>query len=66
MKVQQCPLESTDKRKIVKVDIISQQTLSDEDEKYFGHILVIISSQHDVSWLADFGEIRFHCLLENT
>ena len=41
MKVQQCPLESTDKRKIVTVDIISQQTLSDEDENYFGHILPI-------------------------
>ena len=41
MKVQRCPLESTDKRKIVKVDIISQQTLSDEDENYFGHILPI-------------------------
>ena len=41
MKVQRCPLESTDKRKIVKVDIISEQPLSDEDENYFGHILPI-------------------------
>ena len=58
MKVQRCPLESTDKRKIVKVDIISQQTLSDEDENYFGHILPIKTGHLIATWCIVVGRFR--------
>ena len=58
MKVQRCPLESTDKRKIVKVDIISQQPLSDEDENYFGHILPIKTGHLIATWCIVVGRFR--------
>ena len=58
MKVQWCPLESTDKRKIVKVDIISQQPLSDEDENYFGHILPIKTGHLIATWCIVVGRFR--------